>query len=220
MNSDWMENKEDWTKVSQKLHLQFDHASFWKLSHLVRKIYKDNKEFQQIRDSFEKELKVICNTCKICSKLSKTPSRRVVEFLVAERFNEVVAMYVGEFNGKKFLVMVDHATNYVQAEWLCSKKPLVIIETIMSKWISVFRSPKAIMTDNGGEVVNEAMLTLSDIFDITSKKSPAESPWSNRKCEIFVGLLKESLRKLKEDTTAYREIALQWSRDCVVKCNL
>ena len=52
--------------------------------------------------------------------------------------------------------------------------------------------------DNGGEFQNE-MCVFTERFDIEIKATPSESPWSNGLCEKWVGLTKDSLRKLKEE---------------------
>ena len=38
----------------------------------------------------------------------------------------------------------------------------------------------------------------------------SESPWSNGKCERMVGLLKEGMRKLKEDGVKDKKMCLAW----------
>ena len=54
-------------------------------------------------------------------------------------------------------------------------------------------------------------MRLAEIFNITLKTTAAESPFSNGKCEKFVGLLKDSVLKLRMETTGNKEMSLLWS---------
>ena len=81
---------------------------------------------------------------------------------MAENFNEVLTMDMGELNGDKFLVMVDWATRYSQAAWVRTKNPEEIMECLMMKWVSYFRVPKKILLNGGREFQNEEIVKFSE----------------------------------------------------------
>src|SRR5215469_5837918 len=130
---------------------------------------------------------------------------------MTKRFNEVIALDVGELEGRKFLMMVDMATNYIQAAWLKNKNPITIVEKLFENWMCVFGIPKILFSDNGLEFQNEELKIFTKKLGIKMKSTAADSQWSNGKCEKMVGLLKDGIRKLRDDTTKNWEIALRWS---------
>ena len=107
--------------------------------------------------------------------------------------------------------MVDLATKYCQACWMISKRPEEVGEKLMEKWISIFGAPKNWLSDNGGEFVNEKLLIMSEKWNIKMKTTAAESPWSNSVCEKWVGLLKDSMRKLTSEGEIGLKVSLGWS---------
>ena len=60
---------------------------------------------------------------------------------------------------------------------------------------------------------------MAERWNIKLLATAAESPWSNGLCEKTVGLLKESLRKMKDDEEVDLSVALRWAvcaRNCLV----
>ena len=55
----------------------------------------------------EEKVKEVTEECSICEKYKRNVPRPVVGMPMAKRFNEVVAMDLGEIEGKKFLMMID-----------------------------------------------------------------------------------------------------------------
>src|SRR5215469_2167566 len=151
-----------------------------------------------------------CRECNICKKFKRKPRRPIVGLNLAENFNEVLAIDLGELEGEKFIVMVDWATRYSQAAWIKSKKPEEMIEKVMEKWVSYFGPPGKILSDGGREFQNEEFAEFAEKQGIELMVTASESPWSNGKCEKVVGLLKEGMRKMREDGIGRRELILPW----------
>ena len=116
----------------------------------------------------------------------------------------MVTMDVGEFEGHKFVVMLDQYSWYTQAEWVRSKQPEEIIKVLMKKWISVFGVPRKIFTDSGREFDNEKRRNLTYAWNIEAITTASQSPFSNGRCERTVGLIKDGLRKMKEEGAGWR----------------
>ena len=71
----------------------------------------------------------LIDSCEVCKKYKRNPAKPVVGLPWSKVFNEIVALDIGEIEGKKFLVIVDLATRYCQAYWIRDKKPETIIKT-------------------------------------------------------------------------------------------
>ena len=79
--------------------------------------------------------------------------------------------------------MIDHATRLSVTIIVPSKKPDQIVNAIMKYWVAVYETADKFLTDNGGEFVNEELMTLCEALNIKVHTTGAESPWSNRTIE-------------------------------------
>ncbi len=210
-NEGWSTKNEGQIKTTiKKLHLQFGHASgerIWKLTEDAgwvnglaeeRKIELKNKVLKQLAE------------CEICVRYKKNPPKPVVGLTWGTKFNEAISLDLGEFEGKRFMVMVDMVTKYCQAKWVKDKTPESIMNGLMDGWLRIFGPPAKILTDNGGEFQNEKVRIMYERWNIKMLTTPAESPWSNGLCERTVGLIKEGIRKMTEEENVKKEMALGW----------
>src|ERR1700755_1664326 len=204
-----LEDKQERKKILKRLHVQFGHPSKERLGDLIKDAYRDEMEDETLRD-IKEDIGELSDNCEVCIRYKKTPSRPTVGLSLAKRFNETVAMDLGELEGNKFLVMLDLGTGYCQASWVKNKEPKEIVGKILERWISIFGAPERIISDNGLEFQNEEMKLLCERFNIKQLATAAESPWSNGRCEKMVGLLKDSMRKMKEEG-CNKETCLLWS---------
>lgn len=203
-------NEKEWKEACRRLHLQFGHCSFDKLIKMVKQGLKGEKSFTDDEKNRTQLLKDCCEKCDICLKFKRNPGKPVVGLPLTNNFNDVLCLDIGEIDGNKFLVMVDWATRYCQSKWVKSKKPKEMFESVLDRWVSIFGPPKRILTDGGREFQNEEFVEFTECYGIELICTSSESPWSNGKCEKMVGLLKEGLKKLKEDGLNEREWALLW----------
>ena len=63
-------------------------------------------------------------------------------------------------NTRLVLHLIDHATRYSRACLLSNKKPMSVIQAVITHWIQLFGQPVQFLTDNGGEFVNNELLEL------------------------------------------------------------
>src|SRR5215469_7839953 len=211
MEKGWIKTPNLWKGKLIKLHRQFGHSGEEKIWRLMEEAFCKDEDFQMRKSEMRKKLKEIEGNCDTCKKFQKNPPRPVVALPLASKFNEVIAMDLGELERRRFILFVDMATNYIQAAWIKNKTPKEITKSILGKWIGVFGAPKKILTDNGLEFQNEEVKLLTEGFGIEILSTPAESPWSNGKCERMVRLVKDGMRKLLEEETRNFEIALNWT---------
>src|SRR5215469_17403920 len=195
--------------MGNRLHLQFGHASFNKL----RKLIEEGLNNKMGPEKLKKMLIVIeesCENCAICKKYKRTPARPVVGLPLGKDFNDVVAMDLGEIEGNRFLLIIDTATHYIQAGWIKNKTPEEVTKGFVRNWIKTFGAPKKILSDNGLEFQNEEMKIITEAFSVEQWSTAAESPFSNGLCEKAVGLLKDKMRRLREDIDD-KNLVIDWA---------
>ena len=90
----------------------------------------------------------------MCKWFCRAPPRPVASFPLATELNETVAMDIKFINTRPVLHLIDHATPYRRACLLSNKKPMSVIQAVLTHWIQIFRPPIQFLTDNGGEFVN------------------------------------------------------------------
>ena len=206
----WIKDEKNWTTSGRRLHLQFGHANYEKLQQVIKESMTGEIDNPTLKKYLER-LKETCENCTICKKYKRNSPKPVVGLPLSREFNGTIAVDIGELEGEKFIVIVDLATKYTQAAWVKNKKPQEIVKQIIRKWIVIFGPPKRILSDNGLEFNNEDMKNMTEGFGIEQICTASFSPWRNGICEKTVGILKESLRKLKEDGGSNKEIALDWT---------
>ena len=194
-------------EMALKLHRQFAHCS---AERLIKLLKSAGDPWRNDHDLF-KEIEKLDDTCEICKQYKKPKPRPVVGLPSATRFNEKIAMDLKFSEGQIILHLIDHATRFSVATSVPNKKPESIVKAMLSKWISVFGAPDKFLTDNGGEFVNQDLITLAESFGITIQTTAAESPWSNGIVERHNQVIGKMVTKILADTKCNFEVALQWA---------
>ena len=193
-------------KQAEKLHVQFAHASSEKLIKLLKSAgspWSTNKNLM-------KEIERVIKDCQTCARFKRPPARPVVGLPMATAFNECVAMDLKFFHGKILLHMIDHASRFSSGCRITSKQPDVVVKGIFLNWIKFHGAPQKFLTDNGGELMNDAFVDLCDQFNIIVKTTAAESPWSNGLVERHNLVLSEMLEKVLDSEKCDFDMALSW----------
>ena len=196
--------------IIMKLHLQFGHGSGEKIWNLTEAANWSDGLTKEGREEVKKLVTDLIACCEVCRRYKRNPAKPVVSFSWGKTFNEVLALDVGELEERKFLVMVDMATRYCQAYWIRDKRPETVIKTMLDGWFAIFGAPVKIFSDNGGEFQNEKVRKMAERWNVKVLTTAAESPWSNGLCEKTVGIIKESLRKMRDDEEIDLGSALRW----------
>ena len=153
--------KENDKSVAKKLHLQFGHPSSERLIKLVKNSGDNN-------ETLIDEIKQISANCDICKRYRKNMPRPIVTFPLASVFNETVAMDLKIYknNSIYFMHVIDHVTRFSAAAVIRSKKAEVIVRNFFQIWVSVFGCPNTVLSDNGGEFVNEEFNEMCQSLNI------------------------------------------------------
>ena len=191
--------------TATKWHKQFAHPPAHKLLKLLESAGINNPDMKAAIED-------ISNKCQTCQKFKKTPTKPVVAFPLASRFNETVAIDLKDIRpGTKIINIVDHATRYSQAAIVRNKTAPEIVKKLFDTWIRIFGCPERILADNGGEFHNQEFMDLCDKCNIKILTTAAESPWSNGLVEKHNGILGNMVAKMLEDSPIDIEIAIHWA---------
>ena len=196
----------DRLKVLLKLHRQFAHPTRGKLETLLR-------DAGVWREQCAQDLEKIENNCTLCKQYIRTPSRPVVGFPMAKRFNQVVAMDLKHWGeGKWILYLIDMWSRYTQSAFIDRKKTTMVIDQIMKIWIGTFGVMEGILTDNGGEFSSEEMRDVASVLNIRVNTTAAESPFQNGLCERIHAVTDMMLVKLSAQfPKTPLDVLLRWS---------
>ena len=194
----------DKEKAAIKLHKQFCHVPANRINKLLVNAGVQDKEMF-------KTVELISENCKTCKEFSRVPPKPVVALPSGKIFNQHVAMDLKTINEKHILHLIDHATRYSRGCIVPNKEKSTIVSGVLKIWISLFGSPKSILSDNGGEFSNEELVEIGQKLNTEIKSTAAESPWSNGMNERHNGILGEMILKTMNDCKCDLQTALMWS---------
>lgn len=200
------ENSELNDKDIVKLHKQFGHASSDNIIKLLRNTGKTVKEDESrmIRD--------IVHNCEICALYKKPTPRPAVSLPRSQDVNVIVAMDLHQLEPNLwFFHMIDEFSRFSNAVIIRSKVASVIVQKFLQYWVSIFGSPKKVLSDNGREFDNEKFRDMCGNFNISVVTTPAYSPWCNGICERHNYILSDILLKVRKDTGCDWETGLAWA---------
>lgn len=195
-------------KKIEKLHQQFGHPTSKKLIQVLKDAGVDD-------EMCFGHAEVVSNSCEICVKFKKTPSRPIVSVNMAKEFNEVVALDLKEYRKGDiyFLHMIDMATRFSKSCVTKSKEPKEIVEKVVETWLGTgLGAPKKFLCDNGGEFANNMFLDMCENTNIQVMHTAAYSPFSNGLCERNHAVIDEMVEKMvAEQPDLSLRVALAWA---------
>ena len=197
----------DAKKTARHLHRYFAHGSTKKIGDWVKTTNIPNS------DQLLKELEDYAKTCDFCLKhKSKESPHRKVAIPSGNIFNDVIAVDLKKLdNGVWIVHYIDTVTRFTVAAPLKTKEGEEILRKTFKNWISIFGRPNLIISDNGGEFVNQQFLEMCSICSIEFKTSPASSPWCNGMVERHHSLLAGMINAILEEQKCNIDIAIAWA---------
>ena len=100
---------------------------------------------------------------------------------------------------KHILVIVDHFMRYTQAYVTKDQKVLTAAKTLYEGFISIFGSPKRILTDQGKAFTSEVVEQLCSQFGISQLTNTAYHPQGNGQVEQAHQTLGKIIGKLEDE---------------------
>ena len=137
-------------KAALKLHKQFGHPiDSTKLKTLLQNGNIHDDELYKLIDD-------VTNSCDTCSRYMKARSRPIVSLPFASDVSDVLAMDLKfiTVNGRKAIIlhMIDVFSRFSVSSLITSRHAKVIVDSILRMWVSIFGTPRSILSDNGGGV--------------------------------------------------------------------
>ena len=129
---------------------------------------------ENLTENTKKDLIKLYKNCATCFIHKRPKARPKVSPPLATNFNEVVSMdlKINQKHNTIILYIVDVFSKYMAAYVIPDKKPESIIKPFLESWILTrFGAPWAILSDCGGEFVNEKMKSLCENFNINIIKT-------------------------------------------------
>lgn len=192
------------SKKALKLHKRFAHASSARIIKLLKNADMADK------DVF-KELEELDIKCDFCIRHKRAAPRPTVSLPLAYEFNELVTMDLKQIDGVWILHCCDYVTRFSSCHVLTSKDPEEVMNALFKCWISVFGAMQKLLSDNGGEFINDHWRQMFALFNILHKDTASEAPFQNGICERHNDLIGHMTMKVKEDVGCSLELALMWA---------
>ena len=140
--------------------------------------------------------------------LQEAKPRPIVGLSRATDFNQTMTMDLHQLSDNIwYFHMIDEFTRFSNAVIIKSKATRVVTNKLIQCWISLFGSPKRVLSGNGGEFESSEFKDMCENFNIKVVTTPAEAPWSNGIWEQDNHILTETLLKIKEDVNCSWETA-------------
>ena len=108
------------------------------------------------------------------------------------------------------MLIVDAFTHYVALNPILRCNAYYAYTTLYEHWIAKLGLPEILVTDNGTELLNNEIVTLSHLYNIKLKPRTSHAPWTNGLVEGMNRSLQEYFRCIiNGNDTRYTE----WSTD-------
>ena len=148
---------------------------------------------------------------KHVKRYKRVPPRPVVSIPIGQKFLDVVAMDLKHIRNNTWVLhLIDSYTRFSGGAIINNKQPETIIKGILECWVKFLGVPRKILTDNGGEFVNQDFMDMADNLNIHVMTTPAEAPWCNGICEKHNHIIGGMLDKLWEDGQRDLKQNLSW----------
>ena len=160
------------------MHRQFGHPSYDRPKLLLEDANLWKPEYKEDFQYVHKRCKE-SGLCRFKDKIA----RPVVSLPMARDFLHMVAIDLKHWHGQWILHMIDMWSRFTVSVFVPRKRPTDIVNAILLHWVGIFGIMKCVLSDNGGEFVNEELREVQSILNVETLSTAAESPFQNGICE-------------------------------------
>ena len=130
-----------------------------------------------------------CQTCQL-AKSTKPPSSPLKSLPIPDGPNQRVHIDLmgplkSSANYSYILVATDAFTKFAVTAPLFNKKASTVAAALMEKWICRFSCPKAWVSDNGKEFINNVMTEMNNFLKISHLRTTPYHPQTNSSAESY-----------------------------------
>ena len=155
----------------------------------------------------KRDVRIYVACCPVCEnflKLRRSPRASLRSMDVGIRGDCLAMDIVGGMesfpltprNNRYILTIIDCFTRYALAIPLPDQSSESIINAVVGHYITIYGTPKRILTDQGRNFESEHFLNFCNLFRIAKIRKSAYHPQANGICERFNQTLKYSLMKI------------------------
>ena len=186
------------TENIAKLHKQIGHCKTEKMIGLLKTAGHDER-------SLRKCVEKVTDSCEVCIRYGRVKCKPKVSAPMSSDFNQTVCIDLHQLSKATapswYIHVIDSFTRFSVRRIMYDKKLESIIRFLLEYWNFLFGVPEQLLTDYGGEFVNNSRQSFCDMFGILHIITAAESPFSNGICERHNGIITEKFKKSSDDSS-------------------
>ena len=170
------------------------------------------KTYKSIRNRFlwpemKRDIQDFIRRCRSCQQQKlvriKTRQPMIIPDTPADAFDKVSIDLVGPLrltpDGHRYvLTMQDNLTKYCLAEAIPNKQAITVADVVAGQLIPRFGCPRAILSDRGGEFINQTLRNLASIFRLKHLTTSGYHPQTNGGLERSHQVLSDYLKHYME----------------------
>ena len=148
--------------------------------------------------SMKKDVRIFCKQCVLCQFVNGNITHRtpLVTRELKKPREHLFLDFVGPIYGIYYiLVIVDKATGYVMLTPVKGCDALVVINTLINKWIPIFGWPKVFESDWGSGFNNNLIKTLLKLTNVKFEMAEPRNHRSIGKVERIIGYIQQILNQ-------------------------
>ena len=157
-----------------------------------------------------------CDKCQRMGGISRKDEPPMHPILEVELFDLWGMDFMGPFppsyNNLYILLAVDYVSKWVEAISTHTNDAKVVAQFLRSHIFSRFRTPRALITDNGTHFCNKMIDRVLQKYGVRHRTSLAYHPWSNGQAEVsnreIKSILEKTVNSSKKDWSKKIEDAL------------
>ena len=145
------------------------------------------------------EISETVGQCLVCSELAPNQQKEpMMSYPVPSYPCQVVSSDCFELDGRYYVVVVDHYSDYIDMEELPSMSSNALIKFL--KWnVSTHGVPSMLITDNGPNYSSREFAGLAHKYEFRHVTRSPHYPKSNGRAELAVKVVKNLLKKARKE---------------------
>ena len=151
----------------------------------------------------DKEISEVTSQCSSCCSIQADPKHDFKSWPIPnEPWDRIHIDFAGPFWGEKWLLVIDAKSKYPFVMQMgCDTTSTATIK-VLSRLFNMFGFPKAVVSDNGRQLISNEMQVFLSRRGIEHIQSAPFHPQSNGEAERFVRTFKEAMTKFKDEGKA------------------
>ena len=154
------------------------------------------------------EIKLLADSCETCQAVKPANQKETLMHHTPESSQpwEKVGCDLMEISGRHYLITVDYATNFIEADFITSLTSRAVI-TKLKAHFARYGVPKMVISDCGSQFTSQEFKSFAEKWCFSHKASSPGHHKSNGRAESAVKIIKHMMKKaLKEGQDQYEAL--------------